>query len=651
MKKIIYTLPMLWMALMLAVACEKQEEPEVLPIISLSNTMMEIEAVGGEFVLEYTIENPVKDAVIKASPVEDWVENIDCSEAGKVKFSVSANTQPDTRNSGVDLVYEYGNGKSVQARFNVRQKGNSGKTEISFKQRQMDVPHKGGNFVAEYVVMNPVEGAKVTAVASKEWIGGLDCSEAGKIKFSVPQFLEMDNRSSSIDVRYEYADGKYAEARFSVVQSGVNSEIVFAQKQVDMPFEGGEYTLEYNVNDPVDGAKITVVAAEDWVQEIDYSQFGKITFTIPENLESGSRSSVVDLIYEFGEGLSIKARFKVVQQGVEYIDQFKFFRIVYEGDMRGDGSYVYIVEILDKELNNGFLAADTRQMFLAFVSDKTPDVPNPDKPVPTDKIVIPDGEYKVANAGKNTIWAEKSFMRKVDGSGMGYVIQSFPEEGTVSVKNHGGEIEVSGRITDNEDRIWNMKYTGAPTHQEDDRFISTLTGDVDVDLEGAVPSAFYVGLVAETNTTCWVLQIPTLKQEIVQVEIYAPAGQTFDKGFPTGEFLPSKDGSENTFLSGAIVNNNLIGSWYSNLTEQGYVKDPKGPLTNGKVTISKSGDDYTVTLDTTDDIGYKVTGTWTGPLSPQDVSKNNVAARNIRAKELPEGNIRNVETVRLLNSK
>ena len=83
-----------------------------------------------------------------------------------------------------------------------------------------------------------------------------------------------------------------------------------------------------------------------------------------------------------------------------------------------------------------------------------------------------------------------------------------------------------------------------------------------------------------------------------------------EKGIPTGVLTAGKDGGEGTFTRG-FWQDYEQGSWYLTYNNWDIVA-PSGPLTEGTVTISKDGDNYTISLNCTDDLENRITGEWTG---------------------------------------
>lgn len=410
-------------------------------------------------------------------------------------------------------------------------------------------------------------------------------------------------------------------------------KITVTPPQVNATYEGGDFTVNYTVENPVDGANVTANPGDEWVK-VSSAADGVINFTVDAFTETENRSTLVEVVYDYGDG-SVKTQFNVVQSGVTgdvtSIDEISLMQIAYLGRVSSDGfinaaegPYGYQVQLVDKPLQDGYLGADAVVMSLVFLSDQAPDAEDLSKPVPADKIILPDGDYTVGAYGAGNIWAEVSGVDKVNSTGDGYELQRALAGGSMTITNNGSEVSVSAKITDAEEGVWDIEATVAPVAYEG-RFSSTLEGDVNIDLEDSDVSALYYGVRYENcDLPVWSLQYLTANDEILQFEFVAPAGSTFASGFPIGTFTAAKDAlNANTFVPGFNQSGRLYASWFMTIVEQtsqGYsVGDPMAPLVGGTVEISKDGSgNYTVKVNATDDIPYNITATWTGVIEAMD---------------------------------
>ena len=407
--------------------------------------------------------------------------------------------------------------------------------------------------------------------------------------------------------------------------------------QVNATYEGGDFTVNYTVENSVDGANVSATPGDAWVK-VTSAADGVINFTVDAFTETENRYTLVEVVYDYGDG-SVKTQFNVVQSGVEdnvtLIDEISVMQIVYYGRIssegyinEAEGPYGYQVQIVDKPLQGGYIAADAVVLTLMFLSDQAPNAEDLSKPVPADKIILPDGEYAVGSYGAGTVWNEASVIQKVNSAGNDYEFERSLAEGSVTIANNGTEVSISAKITDAEEGVWDIDAAVTPSAYEG-RFSSTLEGDKEVNLEGSEVTALYYGTnrYQGCNLPIWFIQYRTTDKEILQFEFVAPSGSTFASGFPTGTFTASYDLAENTFVPGFTQNNYLYASWYMTLVNETQVGDPMASLVGGTVEITKDGDNYTVKVNAQDDIPYNITAEWTGTINAQDASQQMAPAR------------------------
>lgn len=85
------------------------------------------------------------------------------------------------------------------------------------------------------------------------------------------------------------------------------------QTSVNVPAEGGEITVGYVLENPVEGLEVIPRVTVDWVHDFDISNVGKVSFTVdPTDMEVKERTCV--LLLEYGED---KSELTIVQAGAE----------------------------------------------------------------------------------------------------------------------------------------------------------------------------------------------------------------------------------------------------------------------------------------------------------------------------------------------
>lgn len=101
----------------------------------------------------------------------------------------------------------------------------------------------------------------------------------------------------------------HEEIENTVKETGFNIET----ELVEAPAEGGEMTVAWSVENPIEGENVEIVPDyPDWIGEFDSSEEGIIGFNVEPNEENNSREAVI--VVNYGEDSS---SFKIVQEGME----------------------------------------------------------------------------------------------------------------------------------------------------------------------------------------------------------------------------------------------------------------------------------------------------------------------------------------------
>ena len=111
------------------------------------------------------------------------------------------------------------------------------------------------------------------------------------------------------------------------------------QTSVNVPAEGGEITVGYVLENPVEGLEVIPKVTVDWVHDFDMSDAGKVSFTVDStDMEVEERTCV--LILEYGDEVS---ELTIVQAGAEA-------RIILEVEQARHYSIVMYVEPRNPEM-------------------------------------------------------------------------------------------------------------------------------------------------------------------------------------------------------------------------------------------------------------------------------------------------------------
>ena len=91
-----------------------------------------------------------------------------------------------------------------------------------------------------------------------------------------------------------------------------DSTIILSKSKYDVGLAGGSFLLEYTIENPHQGEKISAEAAESWVKDFNFGITGALGFTVEANDTDAARDCVVTVKYRFAEDV-----YFVVKQGAK----------------------------------------------------------------------------------------------------------------------------------------------------------------------------------------------------------------------------------------------------------------------------------------------------------------------------------------------
>ena len=128
--KIFNYLSLLCVAALAFVACDNNDEPVVpaeKPVVELLGDVVEAEANGGSYSLNYTITNPVEEAMLSVVSDQEWVSDI-IVVAEAITFVVAPNEAADERTATLTVEYP----EAEATTFVVKQQGTKPQPAESF---------------------------------------------------------------------------------------------------------------------------------------------------------------------------------------------------------------------------------------------------------------------------------------------------------------------------------------------------------------------------------------------------------------------------------------------------------------------------------------------------------------------------------------
>ena len=391
------------------------------------------------------------------------------------------------------------------------------------------------------------------------------------------------------------------------------------EETLTVSYSGGQYTINYTLSNPVDGAIVEAASDDAWIGNFTYPQEGTVRFNVEENLSREERSGSVLLAYTMSGGNVIEERVYVVQLANTYDYMVEAASVTgqYYGDMYDEGSgimnyYINMSDLPSESVGSAFPGA-TYYIFDIYTS-QTPENKG--------KVALPEGVYVLGDGSDGTFAAGNSRWFITDDTGQGYAENAFFEEGSLTVTKKDGVYFYEADLTDMNGKTHRVTYSGSVQLADYSPVMSTLTSDYEADMEGAICDGEYYGDYFGTGTANWTVYIyqpGSLTGDYLKIELLTDPGFTPQAGFPTGTYTDSKDYSMNTYISGYSSYAYTIGSW---LFVDGF--SGGAPLTDGEIEIVENGDGtYTISIDCMDNLdpANRITASWTGVPELADVSE------------------------------
>ena len=368
-----------------------------------------------------------------------------------------------------------------------------------------------------------------------------------------------------------------------------NASVTVTPESVEFTADGGVAEVSFNTEGGA-GSKVSVKEDASW---LDAKVNGSvINLTATANTTANVREVVVTVKYE-----SAEATFTVKQAGSEYDVVFnaKRFEGIYFGTEYSAMHNYYIILSDVGVKTDASAKANGKYYYFDMYRNIKADEMNP---------VLPDGEYKfdATNSYADKTFSDDGSWYAVTGAD-GKVKESVSfKEATITVKNG----KFSAIIVMEDDTTHYVSYEGdlvATTH------ITTLSGDVEFNIEGAEITATNYGDTLEVGQQNWFVEARK-GDDLFFFEVFTTNSASCDGIY---QVLPadSKD-YNNRFIPGLIGSDGLVGSWYAKLTDDTIKGDVMAPMSSGMIRITTEGNAMTIELGCKDDAGNNITGSIKG---------------------------------------
>lgn len=507
-------------------------------------------------------------------------------------------------------------------------KDNNAPKIVSQSDATISIPVEGGSFEIVYKVENPVNGATVKAECKDAWITDLTVSETdSKVTFRAGINTEAAARETVIKVIYEYS-GKSVSFETKVSQSASNDQspiIAPEVKEVLVFCDGGTYEVKYEIANPVDGATISAEITDNpgWITDLDAATEGVVKFNIAKNSSKKEREAELVIKYTYTDGektASVKIKQEGDENGSDYdIDLVaKVFDGTYYGFKFSATTANYWTILSDNGYTeSGYVKPSSTYFRIDLFA-----------PAPADKnnITLPEGTYTYDSSSSHTDYTISSFARYIYTDADGGAWEEKFTEATLVVKREGNDynFELTG-VTEN-GTTFHVVYKGSQKYDDKSSSSgpsdeSTITGDYEANYNGASATGVFYGDKLGNGTGYWTLDLKPQGGlgDGLGLQLYSDVTTFGD--FPTGTYTISDAGTANTATKGAISGNKLSGSCLYIYLIQNQITG-FALFNEGQIEIAKTGSSYTVTLNVVDELGHKVTGTWTGNISLKNESGN-----------------------------
>ena len=294
----------------------KPDEPEQTnnPKLALtSDATMEFTAIGGEGVINYTLENAVEGTELTATCEADWV--LDLAVAETVTFTVPENEATEARESKVVVAYG-------ELSFEVAVK-QAGKAETpktpEFNLTSDEVMEFGQDSTIgtiTFEIVNPIDGVNVEAKSNQSWVKNVTVRQAdGQIAFEVEANTGAA-REAKITATYGMLEFKVTVKQVEYVAP--DPELIIDGADETFEAAGNTGVIEFHVKNAVEGVEATATSNVEWIT-VESVAAGVVNFTVAANETEAVREGVITVAYgEISQDVKIKQYFSGYNPALEY---------------------------------------------------------------------------------------------------------------------------------------------------------------------------------------------------------------------------------------------------------------------------------------------------------------------------------------------
>ena len=376
--------------------------------------------------------------------------------------------------------------------------------------------------------------------------------------------------------------------------------------------DGGTAVITYTIANPVEGAEVSAMAAEEWIADVDTSVYGEVSFVVAPNSSEDVRTSHIFISYAGVEhNIAVRQEGYVVPAREVVANQLLGS---YYGERLQSGLGHYWIILSKDGFVDGEAAAGSTFFRLDLLAPPATDL---------DNIKIPDGEYTFDALNSLTSFTILNIGNTdytyVDEEGTAWVLTFI--DATLTVEGNSFDLRVSLEEAD-----YHVTFEGeySVTNNQISDTISNLVSDTVIDVSNCTASLKQYGDYWDCGYENWGLEFVCndglrygtyLVIDFLSLAPNNYLGNYIDSGFceddPT---MPNFRGG--VFIPGFRVADDadlLLGSLYMEYRDNMAIA--QAPLFKGTVVIDYNADGtHSVTIDAYDDAvkPNRLTLNWTG---------------------------------------
>lgn len=167
----------------------------------------------------------------------------------------------------------------------------------------MNFKAEGGQGTIEYTLVNAREGVEFEAVCEAAWIGEFAFGE--DITFAVAENDAEEAREAKITVNYAEASMEVTVKQAGKKVSAAPALVITSENPMEMGQDGGIGTIEYTIENPVQGVELTASANVNWISQVTV-QSEKIIFQVAANTGAAREATITATYGMLEEKVTVK---------------------------------------------------------------------------------------------------------------------------------------------------------------------------------------------------------------------------------------------------------------------------------------------------------------------------------------------------------